>query len=203
MLDRAIFLDKDGTLLVDVPYNVEPRWMRLAPRAGAALRLLAPHYRLIVVSNQSGVAYGYFAESALATVERRLGELLSAYDVTLAGFYYCPHHPQGEVAAYRISCDCRKPRPGMMRRAATENGIDLARSWMVGDILDDVEAGRAAGCRTVLVDNGGETEWQMSPERKPEFTAGDLYVAAEWILGQRQAETGEPSSPFSAAGGRG
>lgn len=181
---RAIFLDKDGTLLEDVPYNVEPRRMRLAPRAGEALRLLAPHYGLVVVSNQSGVAHGYFAESALAVVECRLREMLAAYDVGLAGFYYCPHHPQGQVAACRIACDCRKPRPGMIRRAAQEKAFDLTRSWMVGDILDDIEAGRAAGCRTVLINNGGETEWQRSPDRQPEFTAGDLYVAAEWILGQ-------------------
>src|SRR5579863_3143003 len=151
--------------------------MRLAPRAGEAMRLLAVHFRLIVISNQSGVAHGYFAESALTAVERRLRELLAAYDVQLAGFYYCPHHPQGQMAAYRIACDCRKPRPGMITRAAMENGIDLARSWMVGDILDDIEAGRAAGCGAVLIDNGGETEWQVSAQRQPNFTAGDLYVA--------------------------
>jgi D-glycero-D-manno-heptose 1,7-bisphosphate phosphatase len=186
MMEQAIFLDKDGTLLEDVPYNVEPRLMRLAPRAGEALRLLAPFYRLIVISNQSGVAHGYFAESALAGVANRLEHLLASEGVSLGGFYYCPHHPQGQIAAYRCQCECRKPRPGMLIEAARERGIDLERSWMVGDILDDIEAGRRAGCRTVLIDNGGETEWQFSEDRQPHFTATDLYVAAEWILEQSQ-----------------
>lgn len=182
MTDRAVFLDKDGTLLVDVPYNVEPRLMRLTDRAGEALRLLAPSFRLIVISNQSGVAHGYFAESALTGVERQLGKLLVAVGVQLDGFYYCPHHPQGTVAAYRRACDCRKPQPGMLHLAARALDIDLGRSWMVGDILDDVEAGRRAGCRTVLIDNGGETEWQFSADRQPDFTTGDLYSAAQHIL---------------------
>lgn len=203
MPKQAIFLDKDGTLLEDVPYNVEPRQMRLARRAGEALRLLAPHYRLIVISNQSGVAHGYFTESALVAVECRLRQLLAECYVELAGFYYCPHHPQGQVAAYRIVCDCRKPRPGMITRASWEMGIDLAESWMVGDILDDIEAGRAAGCRTVLVDNGGETEWHISPQRLPDFMACDLRVAAEWILGQRHGEARASASTLSAVGGRG
>ncbi|HQU42672.1 MAG TPA: HAD family hydrolase [Pirellulales bacterium] len=183
MEQPAIFLDKDGTLLDDVPYNVEPRLMRLAPRAGEALRLLSPHFRLIVVSNQSGVAHGYFAEAALTGVERRLKQLLASHNVELSGFYYCPHHPQGVVSAYRCACDCRKPLPGMLRRSAREQNIALEQSWMVGDILDDVEAGRWAGCRTILVDNGGETQWKMTADRTPEFTVSDLYVAAERILG--------------------
>lgn len=183
---QAIFLDKDGTLLEDVPYNVEPRLIRLAPRAGEALRLLAPHYRLMVISNQSGVAHGYFPESALAGVEQRLRQLLATFGVELAGSYYCPHHPQGQVAVYRSVCDCRKPQPGMLLRAALDHDIDLGNSWMVGDILDDIEAGRRAGCRTVLIDNGGETEWYVSADRQPDFTAGDLYEAAEWILERRR-----------------
>lgn len=182
MNERAVFLDKDGTLLKDVPYNVEPRLMRLADRAQEALRLLAPRFKLIVVSNQSGVAHGYFVESALTGVERQLRKLLEACGVELDGFYYCPHHPQGSVAAYRLACECRKPQPGMLKTAARELGIDLSRSWMLGDILDDVEAGRRAGCRTVLVDNGGETEWRLSDVRRPDFTTGDLYSAAEFIL---------------------
>ncbi|HET6884021.1 MAG TPA: HAD family hydrolase [Pirellulales bacterium] len=181
-MDRAIFLDKDGTLLENVPYNVEPRLMRLADRAGEALRLLAPYFRLVVISNQAGVAHGYFPESALAGVERRLKQLLASHGVELNGFYYCPHHPQGQVATYRLACDCRKPQPGMLAKAAADLHVDLTRSWMVGDILDDVEAGRRAGCRAVLIDNGGETEWQLSAERQPHFTASDLYTAAEWIL---------------------
>ena len=176
MTNRAIFLDKDGTLLKDVPYNVDPRLMRLSPRDGDALRLLAPHYRLIVVSNQSGVARGYFAESALKGVESRLKHLLAEHGATLTAFYYCPHHPRGQVAAYRRRCQCRKPQPGMLLQAAAEHGIDLGRSWMVGDTLDDVEAGRRAGCRTILIENGGlidggaETDARPSDNRRPHAT---------------------------------
>ncbi len=139
-------------------------------------------YALIVVSNQSGVAHGFFPERALRGVERSLRRQLAAFGVPLAGFYYCPHHPQGRVNGYAVSCRCRKPAPGMLRRAAADLGIDLAESWMVGDILDDIEAGRRAGCRTVLIDNGNETQWQRGPGRRPHYRAADLAEAARLIL---------------------
>jgi D-glycero-D-manno-heptose 1,7-bisphosphate phosphatase len=99
----------------------------------------------------------------------------------LDGFYYCPHSPDGVITRYAIPCTCRKPMPGMLYRAAREHGLDLAQSWMVGDILDDIEAGRRAGCRTVLIDNGNETEWKRSPLRTPHLTAPNLYTAAAMI----------------------
>lgn len=187
-MQPAIFLDKDGTVVVDVPYNVNPSLLRLASGAAEGLPRLARHYRLIIISNQSGIAHGKFDEAALVIVERRLCEMLAEIGAPLAGFYYCPHHPEGEVAAYRQSCDCRKPQPGLLVRAAAEHGIDTARSWMIGDILNDVEAGRRAGCRTVLIDNGGETEWQLSEFRSPDYTAPDLSAAAEVILATRGEE---------------
>jgi histidinol-phosphate phosphatase family protein len=185
MSDRAVFLDKDGTLVEDLPYNVDPGRIRLAPGAAAGLRELhTAGFRLVVASNQSGVARGYFPEAALAAAEARLRELLAGEGVPLAGFYYCPHHPRGQVAAYAVACDCRKPRPGMLVRAAGELGLDLAGSWMVGDILDDVEAGRRAGCRTVLIDNGHEAEWVPGPDRRPHHVAADLAEAAAVITGR-------------------
>ncbi len=188
MSRRAVFLDKDGTLVEDVPYNVDPARIRLTAGAVEGLRALhAAGYRLVVISNQSGVARGYFPEAALAAVEGRLRELLHAAGVPLAGFYYCPHHPHGVVPAYAVACGCRKPAPGLIERAAREHGLDLARSWFVGDILDDVQAGRAAGCTTVLLDNGHETEWVLTPERRPHHTAADLAEAAALIT----ARTGE------------
>jgi D-glycero-D-manno-heptose 1,7-bisphosphate phosphatase len=179
---RAIFLDKDGTLVENVPYNVNPALVQLTWHAGPGLQLLKQlGYALFIVTNQTGVAKGLFTESALQPVQARLAEQLAQYGVTLDGFYYCPHSPDGVIDRYAINCTCRKPMPGMLHRAAREHGIDLACSWMIGDILNDVEAGRRAGCRTVLIDNGNETEWQMTPQRKPHLTAADLYEAATLI----------------------
>ncbi|MCA9857116.1 MAG: HAD family hydrolase, partial [Dehalococcoidia bacterium] len=164
----TVFLDKDGTLLEDIPYNVDPQRMRLAPLGDRALRLLAEYdCRVVVVSNQSGVARGYFSESSLERVEDWLRTVFRRFGVDFAGFYYCPHHPEGDVAEFAIECDCRKPGDGMLRRAAADLGIDLSEAWMVGDILDDVEAGNRAGCRTILIDNDNETEWRLSTLRWP------------------------------------
>jgi D-glycero-D-manno-heptose 1,7-bisphosphate phosphatase len=190
-----VFLDKDGTLIENVPYNVDPERMRLTAGAAAGLRKLhEAGFVLAVVSNQSGVARGYFVEEALAAVEARLRSLLGEEGVPLAGFFYCPHHPEGVVPALAVTCACRKPAPGLVLRAARELGAELGRSWLVGDILDDVEAGRRAGCRTVLLDNGNETEWALTAGRLPHFMAADLAAAADIILGEDGGEQpGEPS----------
>jgi D-glycero-D-manno-heptose 1,7-bisphosphate phosphatase len=168
---RAVFVDKDGTLVLNVPYNVEPRLITLAPGAEEAVRkIVASGYRVIVVSNQPGAAMGLFKEEALERVEQHLRQALPA----LEAFYYCPHLPEA-------ACGCRKPRPGMLERAAHEHGLDLSGSWMVGDILDDIEAGRRAGCRTVLVDVGNETQWRLTDARRPHHVARDLREAASII----------------------
>ncbi len=183
MTSKAVFLDKDGTLVEDVPYNVDPDRIRLAEGAIESLRLLQEHgYRLIVVSNQSGVARGFFEEPDLQRVINRLSESLSSAGVALTDFYYCPHHPEGSVRKYAVDCYCRKPQPGMLYRAALEYNLRLADSWMVGDILHDVEAGNRAGCRTILIDNHHETEWKVSPMRRPKFIVKDLGSAARSIV---------------------
>ncbi len=190
---QAVFLDKDGTLIDNVPYNVNPDRIRL--RSGAAEGLARLHqagYLLLVVSNQSGVARGLFPESALAGVEARLRELLGRAGIPLAGFAYCPHHPEGVVEAFRAACECRKPAPGMILRLAGEHGIDPARSWMIGDILDDVQAGRAAGCRTILIDNGNENQWVPGLDRVPHHRAADLDEAARQILDHDNAGHSPP-----------
>lgn len=180
----AVFLDKDGTLVDDLPYNVDPALIRLTAGAGEALTSLHDAgFALVVISNQSGVARGHFPESALRSVVAEVRRLLADLGVPLLGFYYCPHHPDGVVAGYAIGCDCRKPRPGMVLQAAREHDLDLSRSWFVGDVLDDVEAGRGAGCRAVLIDNGNETEWVLTPERRPHQVAAGLQDAALRILG--------------------
>ena len=181
--DRAVFLDKDGTLIIDVPYNVDPARITLAPGAAAGLpRLAAAGYRLVVITNQSGVARGRFAIEALGPVEDCLRTLLAELGVELAGFWFCPHHPAGTVPAYSVVCDCRKPAPGMILAAARTLGIDLVRSWFVGDILNDVEAGRRAGCRTVLIDQTDSIDHGDNPNRIPDIAVADLEAAALAIL---------------------
>lgn len=182
---QAILLDKDGTLVDDIPYNADPARITLARGAAAGLRAFdRMGYLLLVVSNQPGLALGYFDLAALSAVRRRLAQLMLEAGVRLAGFYYCPHHPAGTVAPYARSCHCRKPQPGLLLRAAAAHGLDLGASWMVGDILDDVEAGRRAGCRTILIDNGNETEWRRSPRRMPDLVAPDLDAAARLLSGR-------------------
>ena len=186
----AVFLDKDGTLLEDVPYSADPEKMRLAPGAAEGIRVLRQAgFPLFVVSNQSGVARGHFALDDLIRVEERLRALMREAGALLDGFYFCPHHPDGSVAEYSTACDCRKPQPGMILNAARDHGIDVTRSWFVGDILDDVEAGRRAGCRTILIDNGNETEWQTSRQRTPHHVANDLTEAAQIIVGASEPVT--------------
>ena len=185
MIDRpVIFLDKDGTLIQDIPYNVDPRKMVFEPGAVNGLRrLFEAGYRFVVVTNQSGVARGYFREEALQAVEYRLREMMQTEaSVPLDAFYYCPHHPDGTVPQYAVECTCRKPEPGMLYQAAQERSISLNTSWMIGDILNDVEAGKRAGCRTVLLDVGHETEWQDGPHRRPDLMVTNLEEAAEWII---------------------
>jgi len=179
MSKRAVFLDKDGTLTDDIASSTEPRGITLCSGAGAALRLLAGlDYRIFVVSNQDGVAHGHFAEAALEPVRHRLADLLFREHCSLDGFYYCPHHPQGRLQEYALDCLCRKPMPGLLLQAAREHDIDLHGSWMIGGILHDVEAGNRAGCRTVLVDSGNETEWKLGMYRLPTRVVADIHAAA-------------------------
>jgi len=190
---KIIFLDKDGTLVENVPYNVDPAKIRLTQGAASGLCKLAAHgYAFVVISNQCGVAKGFFTEAALVPVKAYLQRLFAGLGAELLGFYYCPHHPDGERAGYAYRCTCRKPAPGLLHQAALAHDVDLGRSWMIGDILDDVEAGRRAGCLTLLLDNGHETEWRSGPFRTPDLIARDLSVAADCIVAathlQRQHE---------------
>lgn len=182
-MKRAVFLDKDGTLIENVPHNVDRTRIRLRPGAvDALLLLIGLGYEPIVVSNQPGVALGRFPHGALAAVEEHLNDLFLARGFRLAGCYWCPHHPEGTVSEYAFRCACRKPMPGLLHAAAAEHDIDLGRSWLVGAHLDDVEAGRRAGCRTVLLDAAGEPDARPSPLREPDVVAKDLLEAAAAIL---------------------
>lgn len=183
MTSKAVFLDKDGTLVEDIPYNVDPDRVRLMEGALEGLRLLQNYgYDLIVVTNQSGVARGFFDEQDVHWMMRRLSDLLASKGIFLKGYYYCPHHPEGKFSKYAVDCFCRKPQPGMLYQAALERHIRLSDSWMIGDILHDVEAGNRAGCKTILLNNDHETEWKLTTSRRPKFIVRDLAEAAQAIV---------------------
>lgn len=187
----AVFIDKDGTLVEDVPYNVDPGLLRFTCDALPALRLLKNEgFKLVVVTNQPGIGLGLFDMPALDRLKRGLEErVTSESGVLLDGFYACPHAPahelrdsSGGAAQPASSCTCRKPLPGMLLEASQELDIDLRRSWMVGDILNDIEAGHRAGCRTVMMDVGNETVWELSDVRMPDYRVRTLLEAARIIV---------------------
>lgn len=184
---RAVFLDRDGTLTLETDWVRSPSELVLLPGAARAVRRLNDAgLAAVLVTNQSAVARGLLDERGLAAIHARLADELSAAGARLDGVYWCPHHPTEGVGAYRVECDCRKPRPGLLRRAAGELGIDLARSWIVGDAARDLEAGARAGVRGVLVATGkGRTE---SGRARPEHYAADVDGAAAWIV--RRASQG-------------
>jgi len=178
-LKPALFLDKDGTLLVNEAHNVDPARMRFEQGVETGLRRLAgTGAPMIVVTNQPGVALGLFDEEALIGVHLQLARMFEQAGARLHGFYYCPHLARGVRRPYALPCTCRKPRPGLLRQAAREHGLDLERSWFIGDILDDVEAGRRAGCRTVLLNTGHETEWVRGQLREPDYIVDGFEQAA-------------------------
>lgn len=182
-MSKAVFLDKDGTLIRDVPYNVDPARIELAPDAPAALQALQQAgFGLWMITNQPGIARGYFTLQELERACSYIAGCLQPYGILLQGCYYCPHDPAGDKAGTGHRCQCHKPMPGLLYRAAREQGIDLAASWMIGDILHDVEAGNRAGCRTVLLDIGHETEWRIDRYRQPCLITDNLLAAANGIL---------------------
>jgi D-glycero-D-manno-heptose 1,7-bisphosphate phosphatase len=181
MSERAIFLDRDGTLVQARHYPSRPEQLVLVGGILPELRaLLSAGWRLVVITNQSGIARGFLTEQDLARMHDALRQNLRANGVELDGIYYCPHHPDGVVEQFAIDCACRKPRPGLLLRAAAELGFDLTQSWFVGDILDDIEAGSRAGCRTALVDLGAESPPRTSL-RCPTFVAPHTATALAMI----------------------
>ena len=176
-------MDKDGTLIPDIPFNVDPGLVAIDKGTIDGLRLLSElGYLLILVSNQPGIARGYYTEKDLQKVWKRIDDLLRAERLSISGFYYCPHEPGAPLHLYNKICDCRKPLPGLIMKAARELDIDRERSWMIGDILHDAEAGNRAGCKTILINNGNEGEWKITKWRKPTLIAKTIYEAASLIV---------------------
>ena len=154
-LRPAVFLDRDGTVNVEINYLSQPEQLELLPTVADTIAMLnSRRIAVVVVTNQAGIARGYFPEHRLDAVHLQLGRLLAEQNAKLDGIYYCPHHPTAGLGVYKSVCECRKPMPGMLIRAAQELGLDLSRSLMIGDRESDLQAGASAGCETALVRTG-------------------------------------------------
>lgn len=185
---RAVFLDRDGTINEEVGYITDLKQVRLLPGAAEGIRRLKNHgLQVVIVTNQSGVARGLHPESFVREVNELIADRLRREGAVIDGAYYCPHHPRGEVESYRRECGCRKPAPGLLLRAAGELGLDLERSYMVGDRLSDVRMMQKIGGRGILVLTGYGSQERNSVgslEAPPDHVAEDLRAAVDWILEQ-------------------
>ena len=188
---RAVFLDRDGVLVEDTNVLTEPEQLRLVSGVPTALKQLKQAgFFLVVVSNQAVVARGLATEAKVQQINHCMDAMLQAAGApALDAIYFCPHHPQATMESYRINCECRKPRPGLLLRAAQELSLDLSASFLVGDRITDVIAGARAGCRTVLVESSQsaappiETVEPLDVSVAPDHICADLSDAARWILG--------------------
>ena len=173
MPDKAVFVDRDGTMARDVPYCRRPEDFELFPNTVKAIKLLNQHdFKVIVITNQSGVARGYFTEEILAKIHQKMKSELAKEGASVHAIYYCPHHPADE-------CDCRKPKPKLVFQAAKEHDIDLGRSVVIGDLPMDIDLGKTVGSKTILI---GEPSAGDDMVNKPDAIAPDLLRAAQRVV---------------------
>jgi len=190
---RAIFLDRDGVIneliyyreqgIIDSPFTVEQ--FRLLPGVGeAARKLRAMDHKLVLVSNQPGIAKGHMSEEGFNQIRQKMKAELAKEEVFLDGEYYCFHHPEAKVERFRVNCQCRKPKSGLLRQAAEDMDIDLSQSWMIGDGLTDVKAGKGAGTRTILLAKMKCDLCHLMDEEdaRPDAVTSNLDEAAQFIL---------------------
>jgi len=184
--NRAVFMDRDGTVCEEVGYLDSVKQMRLIPRSAAAIKLLNHRgFKAVVVTNQSGVARGIFPEARLEELHAEMNRLLREAGAYLDAIYYCPHHPTEGLPPYLRECNCRKPAPGLLLEAAAHLNIDLPSSYMIGDHLSDIECGQRVGAETILLltghgrDSLSKIESNLKP---PAYIAADLYEAVQWVI---------------------
>ncbi len=184
-MKKACFLDRDGVLIVEKNYLCDIAEVELETGAAEAIKLLKGHgYMVIVISNQSGVARGYFSEEQVRKVNAHIDALLAVDKASIDDWFYCPHHPKGTIPEYAVDCQCRKPEPGMMLEAAEKHGIDLSKSFMIGDKMSDIETARNAGCADavlVLTGHGGEHE-----DTEGVTSAANILAATKILLGEEK-----------------
>jgi D-glycero-D-manno-heptose 1,7-bisphosphate phosphatase len=188
-MNKAVFLDRDGTVNVEVGYLRDLADLRLIDGAGAAIRRLnEAGLKVVLVTNQSGVARGYFPESMVHEAHERLDRMLREEGARIDAVYYCPHHPTAGHSSYTIECDCRKPGTGLIDRATRDLDIDVKNSFVVGDKWSDVELGQRAGARSILVQSGfaPDDPGNIRPVHisDPDLVARTILEAADWIIQQ-------------------
>jgi len=195
MADKAIFLDRDDTLIEDPGFINHPDQVKLLEGVAEALiELKALGYKLIVTSNQSGVARGIVSEKTLGQIHERLKQLLAESGVHLDGIYYCPYHPDGVVPKYRKDSDWRKPNPGMLLAAADEMNIDLNQSWLIGNMDRDIEAGLKAGCQTILINQSPHHNLPEPRQPNPNYRAVNMREAANIIKKYHRSSREPPAN---------
>jgi D-glycero-D-manno-heptose 1,7-bisphosphate phosphatase len=192
MKPQAVFMDRDGTISEEVGYINHPSRFRLFPFAAGAIKQLNENgWLAIVVTNQAGVARGYFPQQMIETVHADMTKQVADAEARIDAIYYCAHHPSVGEPPYRFDCDCRKPKPGLIKRAAEDFSIDLAGSWMIGDRYSDVELARNAGVNSALVMSGyGRGEWEhqrSSWKVQPDLVAENLLEAVRVIVAKASA----------------
>ena len=190
-MERAAFLDRDGTIIKHVDYVYDCSQVKFIPRASEAIKLLNDNgFKVIIITNQPGVAKGYFTEETVKEINEHIQKSLVKEGAHIDKFYYCPHHAEGTIAEYAKECDCRKPKPGMIEKAVRELGIDLKGSFVIGDRAIDVEAGERAGCRTILLADEDPPNSGKGANTISDYVVPDLYGAVKWLMEPSQ-EQGE------------
>lgn len=191
MTTRAVFIDRDGTISEEVGYLNHPSRFRVFPYSARAIKMLNDNgWLAILTTNQAGVARGYFNEAMIHAVHEKLTAELAGAGAQLDAIYYCAHHPTVGEPPYRLDCDCRKPRPGLIKRAQKEFAIDLGESWMIGDRYSDIELAHNAGVRSAFVLSGyGRGEWEYQRDtwkQQPDLVGENLLTVVQSLVSEKQ-----------------
>lgn len=187
-MNKAVFLDRDGTIVNDIGYMNSPEQLQFIPGSIPAIKKLnEAGYKVVVITNQSGVARGMITEDMLQTIDKTMHKKILNGGAHLDAIYYCPHHPEHGTYPYKQVCECRKPHPGLIKKAERDLGLDLKSSYMIGDKATDIEAGKSAGTSTIMVMSGRGQQEKPKLKEQPDHIAADLSRAANWILEQAKA----------------
>lgn len=181
-MKKCVFLDRDGTINREVGYLCEVENLEILENVVEGLRLLQQEYLLIVISNQSGVARGYFSETKVDRINAEITKRLEQHNVFIQEFFYCPHHPEGIVKEYAKVCDCRKPNIGLIERARKKYDVDISKSYMIGDKISDLLLAKNAGCKGIFVKTGYDLQGKEQIKQLSDYISDSLLEAAEWIL---------------------